>query len=138
MGFEFKKNDLEIKIAGNVFPIDYNEDFQNRCLEFSKKTMAMAEEIGNSSNDAEAVSKTCKYCKEATNTLLGDEKASEKIFANRQEKLTDCIDVISYIFEEVERYKNTEVNKIKNFAKKHTNSNNPQNRQQKRYGKKNR
>lgn len=136
MGFEFRKNDLDIEIAGNIFPIDYNVDFQNRCLEFSKNTMAMAEEIEKSNNDAEAVDKTCKYCKEAINTLLGDETASEKIFAGRKDKLTDCIDVISYIFNEVENYKNTEVNKIKNFAKKRTN-NIPQNRQQRRHGKKN-
>ena len=129
-GFEFKKNDLNIEIVGNVFHIDYNNDFQNRCLEFSEKCMSLAEEIGKSKNDAEAVKKTCKYCKEAINTLLGDETASEKIFAGRKDNMMDCIDVISYIFDEVDKFKSSQMDKIKNFARNRT-----KNRQQRRHEK---
>lgn len=134
MGFEFKKDIVNLDIAGNHFEIENNEEFGSRCIAFSAKAEEMASKIKDSDNDLEAMKKVIDLCKTTINTLVNDEKASEKIFAGRKDNMMEHMDVVMYIFEEVDKHKQAKMDRIKNFSKKNSQM---QNRQQRRHGKKN-
>lgn len=135
MGFEFKKDIVNLDIAGNHFEIENNEEFSSRCIAFSVKANKMASKISESKNDLEGIKNVIELCKTTINTLLNDEKASEKIFAGRKDDMMEHMDVVMYIFEEVDKSKQSKIDRIKDFAMKNKQI---QNRQQRRHGKKNR
>lgn len=99
--FEFKNNDLKLDIAGSVFYVDTtNPELIERVLDFAKRAQSMAEELSNKEDYVKELKETISFCLDAIDSILG-EGASSKIFEGRKVGLFDCLDVISYIIQEI-------------------------------------
>lgn len=123
MGFEFKKDIVNLEIAGNKFNIELNEQFNNRCAEFIKNVAVIGEQIKQSKDDAEILKKSCDLCKNTINVLIDDESASDKIFKGRKDDVFEHMDVVMYILDEVGKVRQIKIDKINNFANKYSNRN---------------
>ena len=123
MGFEFKKDIVNLEIAGNKFNIELNEQFNNRCAEFIKNVAVIGEQIKQSKDDAEILKKSCDLCKNTINVLIDDESASDKIVKGRKDDVVEHMDVIMYILDEVGKVRQIKIDKINNFANKYSNRN---------------
>jgi len=99
--FEFKKNTLELDIAGNIFELDTTDvEVVERIQAFAKDAQRLAQEMRQKDDLTEALKDTIQFCLDSIDSILG-EGASEKIFAGRKVGLYDCLDVMAFISNEV-------------------------------------
>lgn len=126
MGFKFaERNIINIEIEDKVYPVQYNQRLVKNILAISEEAQKASGSIKE--NDIESINNACNIVKKGIDSILG-ENASKEIFKDRQQDLMETIDVIMYIFDEINRFKNNKLQEIQNKA--------PQkNRQQKRHDK---
>lgn len=97
MGFEFKKKELTLDIAGSLFKVKLNAEFMEKVLKTGKKLQAYG-------NDPAIVADTLEdqfaFACDCIDDILGDD-AADKIFENAEEPdAFDAFDVLQYIVNE--------------------------------------
>ncbi len=95
-GFVFRDRMLKLTIAGTEFEIDSKIGEWLSQQKGALVAAGKAFQTGGKSSE-----ETIKFYAEKTNKALGDEKAFEKIFKNREPDVRDCLDVLTYIANEI-------------------------------------
>ncbi|MBN1052195.1 hypothetical protein DV092_09100 [Clostridium botulinum] len=122
MGFKFaERNIINIEIEDNTFKVQYNQELLSNITAISVKAKEVSTTLKD--NDTESINNACKVVCEGINTILGN-GSSEKIFKGRDKDIMESIDVLMYIFDEINKFKNKKLSEMKNRV--------PQNREQKR------
>lgn len=122
MGFRFaERNIINIEIEENVFKVQYNQELLSNITAISIKAQEVSKTLKD--NDTESINNACKVVREGIDIILGN-GSSEKIFKGRDKDIMESIDVLMYIFDEINKFKNKKLSEMKNRA--------PQNREQKR------
>ncbi|MBY6916057.1 DUF6673 family protein [Clostridium botulinum] len=122
MGFRFaERNIINIEIEDNTFKVQYNQELLSNITAISVKAQEVSRTLKD--NDAESINNACKVVREGIDTILGN-GSSEKIFKGRDKDIMESIDVLMYIFDEINKFKNKKLSEMKNRV--------PQNREQKR------
>ncbi len=96
--FKFKNNSLELEIENEKFFVTI-DDFRdaNKYLEIAEKAQSL--------KDTDSVEEVLKLMRELIDGILG-EGATDKIFKNREFNITDSIDLIVFLNEEINKFKN--------------------------------
>lgn len=96
--FKFKNNSLELEIENEKFFVTI-DDFRdaNKYLEIAEKAQSL--------KDTDSVEEILKLMRELIDGILG-EGATDKIFKNREFNITDSIDLIVFLNEEINKFKN--------------------------------
>ncbi|KAI3349034.1 hypothetical protein JW813_05130 [Clostridium botulinum] len=122
MGFRFaERNIINIEIEDNTFKVQYNQELLSNITAISVKAQEVSKTLKD--NDAESINNACKVVYEGIDTVLGT-CSSKKIFEGRDQDIMESIDVLMYIFDEINKFKNKKLSEMKNRV--------PQNREQKR------
>lgn len=95
-GFVFRNRMMKLDIAGAKFEIDAKI---GEWLSRQKDSFVAAGRAFQSGE--KTAEETIRFYSESINDTLGDKDATEKIFANRVPDVRDCLDVITYIANEV-------------------------------------
>lgn len=103
--FEFRDNQLELDIAGNLFKISVNQDMFYRIRDIGTRAQQVSKDLSQEET-VEKLEESIDFLMDATDEILGD-GASDKIFAGREENIFDCIDVLNYIVTEVNAFSGT-------------------------------
>ncbi len=95
--FNFRQEKLCLKLCGNVFCIDLDENIISKCSEILKearqKLEKVREDCGNSGISDESI---CKFFQRSIDSLLGAASVG-KIFGERPLNLDDLSDLMCYI-----------------------------------------
>lgn len=106
--FEFKKNTLELDIAGEVFNIDMTDPELIDNAEKSAQDMIgwseKAEKVAGEQGQAKAMEMSIQLCIDAIDGILGD-GATKKIFKDRKINFFDCLDILEFLKAEMEQSK---------------------------------
>ena len=96
--FKFKNNSLELEIENEKFFVTI-DDFRdaNKYLEIAERAQSL--------KDTDSVEEVLKLMRELIYGILG-EGATDKIFKNREFNITDSIDLIVFLNEEINKFKN--------------------------------
>lgn len=96
--FKFKNNSLELEIENEKFFVTI-DDFRdaNKYLEIAERAQSL--------KDTDSVEEVLKLMRELIDGILG-EGATDKIFKNREFNITDSIDLIVFLNEEINKFKN--------------------------------
>lgn len=98
--FEFRSRDLELDVAGNVFTIEVGPTLGDKMKAHSDSAYELADEIKNGTKrDSDAT----EYCLGVIDELFGT-GASDKIFAERDASLGDCLDILYFVTDEVSKH----------------------------------
>lgn len=102
--FKFRNNSLKLEIEDCIFEITM-EDFRNanRFLEIAKK----AEDLQGSENEEDLLN----LIREIVDEILG-EGATNKIFKDRPLNISDGIDLIIFLNQEINKFKAEKLNAI--------------------------
>lgn len=98
--FEFRSRTIDLDIAGNMFKLDVDSRIGDKMKSYSADAYKLAEEIEKKKKKTEDA---LKYCGIVLDELLGT-GATDKIFATREMRLEDCLDILYYITDEVNGY----------------------------------
>ncbi len=98
-GFTFRNRMMKIDIAGAVFEIDAKI---GEWLSQQKDSFIAAGKAFQAGE--KTAEETIEFYSEKINETLGDEKASKKIFQSRIPDVRDCLDVLTYIANEVSAF----------------------------------
>ncbi len=102
--FEFRNNDLTLDIAGNVFRVPATAEKMQQLIQWGRDVVKKADDLSGN-EEAKAVNEAIAFMHEGLDGFLGA-GASDRIFAGREPNLIDCIDVMNYISEEFNQFKN--------------------------------
>jgi hypothetical protein len=96
--FEFRNRMMTLDIAGNVFEIDagVGEDL-------AQKKDALVDAVKAYQAGEKTKEETVRVYADHINKTLG-EKAFEKIFAKRKPDILDCMDIVTFIANEISDY----------------------------------
>lgn len=100
--FTFQKQHIAIQIEDNHFDIPYSQDLfskRDNVLKNAELKMAALEGV----SDKKALSVAERFCKEATDELLGED-AFNKVFSGRDQDVIEMVDVIYYIISEISAF----------------------------------
>ena len=99
--FEFRDRALNINIAGNEFIFEVDARIDRTIKRLSKEAVDIVKQYQDEKKtDDEVISAYKRYMSE----ILGDEAAADKIFANREPDVRDCMDILTYIANEIARF----------------------------------
>jgi hypothetical protein len=99
--FEFRDRTLNINIAGNEFIFEVDARIDRTIKRLSKEAVDIVKQYQDEKKtDDEVISAYKGYMSE----ILGDEAAADKIFANREPDVRDCMDILTYIANEIARF----------------------------------
>ena len=97
MGFEFKKKELTLDIAGSLFKVKLNAEFMEKVLKTGKKLQAYGTDPAV---EADTLEHQFAFACDCIDDILGDD-AADKIFENAEEPdAFDAFDVLQYIVNE--------------------------------------
>jgi hypothetical protein len=96
--FEFRNRVLEISIADGRFAIETDSKNGKLMQKLSVEAVEVVKKYQADELTEDAVIETFKGY---INEVLGDQKAFEKIFASRVPDVRDCMDVLTYIANEI-------------------------------------
>ena len=101
--FEFRDNKLELDIAGNLFKISVNPNTLHQIRDIGTRAQQVSKNLAGEES-VEKLEEAIDFLMDVTDEILGD-GASDKIFADREDDIFDCIDVLNYIVEEVKAFR---------------------------------
>ena len=98
--FQFREKEISLDIAGVIVKVPATTDYAKQLEGWGKRMGDYAEEMQAEGIDVDAMT---EQLEDILVEMLGSE-AVDHIFADREEDLYDCIDLITFITEEVTRY----------------------------------
>ncbi len=101
-GFEFRNRMLKLNIAGVEFEIEGNIGEKLARQKDALVGAAKAYQVGKKTEE-----ETISFYAEQINKTLGDKEAFAKIFKSRIADVRDCMDVLTYIANEVAAFNQT-------------------------------
>lgn len=117
MAFEIKNTGLMLEIGGGTFTI-YPDDAEyiEKAERFFREAQRMSTEFsGITEGVADKVREVCVFCLNSIDELLG-EGASEKIFGDQHVGMMMCLEVLTYIKVESERYMTASKQRIRQMG----------------------
>jgi hypothetical protein len=97
-GFAFRNRMLKLDIAENSFEIEIDSKNSELMKRLSKEAVAVVKAYqAEEKTEGETIALFTGYI----NETLRDERAFDKIFKNRMPDLRDCMDVLTYIANEI-------------------------------------
>lgn len=108
--FEFKSHNIELDFAGVVVTVPGSIEYAKKLEDVGRKMVVWGNDPANAKAGDEAAR---DYMLDVLDELLGEEVV-DKIEAERELKLYDCLDMFKYIKDEVMDYHNGRVEAIAN------------------------
>lgn len=117
MAFEIKNTGLTLEIGGGTFTIYPDDaDYIEKAERFFREAQCMSTEFsGITEGVADKVREVCVFCLNSIDELLG-EGASEKIFGDQHVGMMMCLEVLTYIKVESERYMTASKQRIRQMG----------------------
>ena len=101
MSFEFRNRMMQIEIAGSEFEIEVDTRIDKIIKRLQTEAVNIVKQYQkDEKTDDEVITAYKGYIAE----ILGDKKAAEKIFAEREPDVRDWMDVLTYIANEIARF----------------------------------
>lgn len=115
--FEIKNSGLTLEIGGGIFTVYPDDaDYIEKVERFSREAQRIAGEFsGITEGIAGKVREVCVFCLNSIDELLG-EGASTKIFGDQHVGMMMCLEVLTYIKKESERYMTASKQRIRQIG----------------------
>ncbi|WP_195376725.1 DUF6673 family protein [Anaerotruncus rubiinfantis] len=109
--FEFGSSRLDLDIAGNTFSISVADaGLAERLSRFGEEAIERSQNIRESEDVARQLAEACDFCDRTLDGVLGG-GASEKIFSGREKDLFERIEVMNFLIDEINAFREERLQK---------------------------
>lgn len=109
--FQFREKEISLDIAGVIVKVPATTDYAKQMEVWGKRMGECAEKMDEEGIDIDALT---EQLEDILEEMLGPE-AVDRIFADREEDLYDCIDLIVFVTDAVTQY---HIDKANSYQKK--------------------
>ena len=98
--FEFKNNNVELEIHGQIFSIELTNEILLNCDNISEKSRAILENLEKNKDEKNVLVQACDIMVKGIEDIIGEGSVS-KIFGEKAITLFDLTDILIFIRVEV-------------------------------------